>query len=89
MEEYNSRYKINLKVYPNPAANFMVVEPQLTSDGDLKILDMSGAVMAQHHVEPGINKVRFSLDGIANGNYILALYNGSGTLLHVSKFNKE
>lgn len=74
-------YLPNIKVYPNPAYNFVY----LVSDfpiNTIRVMDSSGKIFQQLHSEGNITKI--SIDGYAPGVYILELNQGIITRMIVS-----
>lgn len=89
MDEYNNRSNVSLKFYPNPAINYMVVEPQLNADaGVVRIMDIAGRVKGEYHLEAGSNGLTIDMVNYQSGMYIITLYDNNNRLLYVSRFNK-
>lgn len=90
MDNYNNRSSAVLKFYPNPAVNYLTVEPRLLSEtGEIKIMDVTGRVKDEFHTEPGSNSMVIDVSAYNNGLYILALYDENNRLLNVNRFYKE
>ena len=89
MDEYNNRSNVSLKFYPNPAINYMVVEPQLNAEaGEIRIMDIAGRVRGEYHLEAGSNGMTIDVVNYQSGMYIITLYDNNNRLLYVSRFNK-
>lgn len=90
LDEFNSRNKVNIKLYPNPAVNYLVVETEIQQQsGEIRILDVTGQVISTYHAEAGSNSATIDLSSYIPGSYLLALYNADGQLLQVRKFSKS
>ncbi|MDB5281539.1 MAG: hypothetical protein JWO06_614 [Bacteroidota bacterium] len=90
MDEFNSRSNVSLKYYPNPAVNFLMIEPLMISEaGVIKIMDITGVLQAEIHLEPGSNGLTVDLTQYKPGLYVLAYYNDSNHLLHIGRFYKN
>jgi hypothetical protein len=90
MDEFNSKSAVSLKYYPNPAVNYLVVEPEVNSlAGSVKIFDVLGNTKADIHLEAGINGFTVDLSEYQPGLYILAYYDGGNKLLHIGRFYKN
>jgi hypothetical protein len=90
LDEFNSRNKVNIKLYPNPAVNYIIVETEIQQQtGEIRILDITGQVISTMHAEAGSNATTIDLSSYIPGSYLLALYNADGQLLQVRKFNKS
>ena len=90
MDEFNDRAGIDVKLYPNPAVNSVTIESKLRSGSEeIRILDVTGRIKAEMHMEPGSNGVTIDVSDYMNGLYVLALYDDAGNLLHISRFYKD
>lgn len=89
IEEFNSRNNIDLKIYPNPAKEVLYIEPELNADkGRIKIMDITGRVLTELHLECGCNQLAVDLSTYLNGLYVLTLYDENGRLVHIERFYK-
>ncbi len=80
IEDYNGLEE--LMVYPNPATDYLNVDFSLnqTEPVTMQLLDLTGKVLRQQ-TESGIigtNQVRFGLDGVAKGLYLLEVSTPNG-----------
>ena len=90
IDEFNSHSNVSLKLYPNPAVNFLQVEPVLHSgSGVIKIMDITGAPQSELHMEAGSNGVTVDLTQYKPGLYVLAYYDENNHLLHIGRFYKN
>lgn len=90
IEEFNRRANVSIKMFPNPATNVLYIEPELNADhSTIKILDITGRVMAELHTECGCNQLEVNLENYMNGLYVLTMYDDSGRLVHIKRFYKE
>ena len=90
MDEFNSRSNVSLKCYPNPAVNYLIVEPEVHSEtGVIKIMDITGAPQSEFHIEAGSNGITVDLSQYKPGLYVLAYYDDSNHLLHIGRFYKN
>ncbi len=90
MEEFNSRNNVDLKIFPNPAKEVLYIEPELNADkGQIKIMDITGRVLTELHLECGCNQIAVDLGNYLNGLYVLTLYDDNGRLLHIERFYKS
>ncbi len=72
----NSSY---LKVYPNPANDFMVVEYALTNAGEgcgLEIYDMRGNLVKSIPLNKSLDVIQINVNDIPSGNYVLKFCRG-------------
>jgi hypothetical protein len=83
VKEYNSGNIANIKIYPNPANEFINIETELRDENDLlhaEILSIEGKVISQIKLNSGkyINHT-FDLKGLnlTNGTYILRIIDGN------------
>lgn len=89
MDAYNTRTGVNLKLYPNPASNYLIIEPELQTEAcEIRIMDITGALKTALHLEAGSNSVYVDVSTYPTGLYVLALYNSNNHLLHIKRFNK-
>ena len=69
----------NIKIYPNPAGNFLTIEYEtgLIGDADLEIFNLLGKKIRTHQLtqleKTGQGLARLALDGIIPGIYILEI----------------
>ncbi|HWB64414.1 MAG TPA: T9SS type A sorting domain-containing protein, partial [Chitinophagales bacterium] len=78
MDEFNSRANVDMKLYPNPAVNYLNVEASLRSDaGFIRIMDITGALKTEMRMEPGSNGLTIDLSQYAPGLYILTYYDST------------
>lgn len=90
MDEFNSKSNVSLKFYPNPAVNFLTVEPELHSvAGYIEVIDVLGNVKAHIHLEAGFNALNIDLTQFEAGLYVLTYYDENNRLLHVGRFYKN
>ena len=90
MSDLNEKSHIAVKIYPNPAVNYLVVEPELkTESGIIKIMDIAGNVKADLHLELGSNGLVLDTSQYRPGLYVLAYYDDNNNLLHVERFYKN
>lgn len=80
VEDYNGLE--DLTVYPNPATDYVTVDFSLAQSGSLNVqlLDMTGKVLRQRGFEcqQGANQLRFDIDGVAKGLYLLEVNTPNG-----------
>ncbi|MFN8298504.1 MAG: T9SS type A sorting domain-containing protein [Chitinophagales bacterium] len=90
IEDFNNRAKVEVKVFPNPAKDVLYIEPVLNADkGLIKIMDITGRVLNEMHLECGCNQLEVDLSSYINGLYVLTLYDENGRLVHIKRFYKE
>ena len=90
MKDFNEKSHIAVKLYPNPAVNYLVVEPQLnTESGDIKILDIAGNLKTDLRLEGGSNGLIVDTSQYKPGLYVLAYYDSNNKLLHIERFYKN
>ena len=71
----NDFAKQNIKIYPNPGTDFVIID--IDEDYDLKIFDISGRVVQSKHIIKGINKIL--LDDLQSSSvFVLRFSNKSG-----------
>lgn len=65
-------------VYPNPAQDSFTLQPArpLTRPVELALLDMNGATIQQLTLQPGSESFTIPLNGVANGLYLVKLFDG-------------
>ncbi len=61
----------NIKIYPNPARDVLIIEPVKQENALLTILSLEGKVVLTHHLTTAINAI--STQGLPNGMYIYTL----------------
>jgi hypothetical protein len=61
--------KHDIKVFPNPASTFIVVEYSCESDGELILYGSLGQEILKTSLEKGNKKVQIQISDIANGMY--------------------
>jgi hypothetical protein len=66
--------RIEAKLYPNPASNFMTLES--IYKGTVLIYDMMGSVVKTQAIELGVNSI--SLESLNEGNYIILFQTSHG-----------
>lgn len=68
---------IYAKVYPNPTAEYIIIEPELKEDAFLKtltIIDLQGKVLLEKQFSSQVTKETIDVYSFKNGSYILQLY---------------
>ena len=58
-----------IKVFPNPASTFIIVEYNCESDGELILYNSIGQEILKTSLEKGNKKVQIQISDIANGMY--------------------
>ncbi len=66
--------RIEAKLYPNPANNYMTLD--MKEKGTLLLYDMMGSVLKTQYIESGINTI--SIESLIEGNYILLFRTSKG-----------
>lgn len=66
----------NIKVYPNPASEFVMIENTLQSDANILILDMRGAVVKQLKLTS--NTERIDVSELTSGMYHVRVLSSEG-----------
>lgn len=75
-----NRLELDLKIYPNPAKEFVTVEiSNGTGDQFLKILSVEGKVMIQRKINSSENQVKINLETWAKGMYIVHIEDEKGS----------
>jgi len=67
-QNFNNSMK-TLKIYPNPAADFITVEYNVTADATIRISDNSGKILETTYVLKGSSSVNISVIGFSSGLY--------------------
>jgi hypothetical protein len=70
---------VALKVYPNPAKDYVRIAMERGSGGTLYLLDVSGTLVKSFRVLTG--EVTWDLKGVIPGNYMIVYKDPSGTLV--------
>lgn len=71
---------INMKVYPNPASEFVTIEVNNGSgDQFLRITSIGGKVILQRKLSATENQLRINLDNWAKGIYMVSIEDDKGT----------
>lgn len=80
VEDYNGLE--DLTVYPNPATDNVTVSFSLQEESQLgvRLMDLTGKTLRQEQYEAvqGANQIRFALDGVAKGMYLLEISTPEG-----------
>jgi hypothetical protein len=80
VEDYNGLE--DLTVYPNPTSDNVNIEFSLQDEMDLnvKLMDMTGKVLrnSRYDGNQGANQLRFDLQGVAKGLYLLEISTPDG-----------
>lgn len=76
------------RCYPNPAEDIITVEFPVHQRGrvSVKVSDIRGAhvtVLADEDMEEGLRTLRFSTDAMPNGQYVIAITQGSARETHM------
>ncbi|MBK8328808.1 MAG: T9SS type A sorting domain-containing protein [Bacteroidetes bacterium] len=58
-----------IKVFPNPASTFIIIEYNCESDGELILHNSLGQEILKTSLEKGNQKVQLQINDIANGIY--------------------
>lgn len=66
----NQEAQISLQVYPNPSSGNYIVEVDESSDGELKVYDLTSRLVLNQQFA-STNKLEFDLTGYPNGIYHL------------------
>jgi hypothetical protein len=73
----------DMTVYPNPATDALTIDLSLAQAEKLtvQLVDVTGKVLKQSVVEgnDGANQIRFDIQGVAKGLYLLQVSTPSGT----------
>lgn len=83
MEQYPESAK-TMQVFPNPAEKQVTVEWQGAGDGQIQLYDLQGKLMKQLDFVAA-EKISLSLEGLAQGAYLLKRVDKNGTLLGTKK----
>ncbi len=73
--------KKELKIYPNPASDLVVLEIPIPGEYTIKVHDLSGRVMYSQTTLPVSGKVELNLGDLSQGTYLIYLESGNGLLL--------
>ncbi|MCX8019101.1 MAG: T9SS type A sorting domain-containing protein [Chitinophagaceae bacterium] len=90
--QYSSVSKISWKqqrthVYPNPAADYLVIESKDFSPGDIfLIFDHAGKIVLQKNLTHSVERI--SVNSLSQGIYYYKQLNKEGNLLNTGKFIK-
>jgi Secretion system C-terminal sorting domain/Outer membrane protein Omp28 len=69
-------YSDNLRVYPNPASDFIQIEVDgMTNDADISILDINGKIILKGTIR--IRDNTFNVSSLTNGVYLLQVDNNN------------
>ncbi|OGU59606.1 MAG: hypothetical protein A2X64_04315 [Ignavibacteria bacterium GWF2_33_9] len=80
VEDNNGNY---VKLYPNPASNYLNMEIPETWDGinlTVKIFDIAGNEVMNAGVQRNMNYLNLPLDYLPNGNYLISISDGKNTV---------
>ena len=75
----------NIKIYPNPANDFMMIETDVNSIGSIQIYNAIGKLMETITISSKQEKI--SLDKFSNGLYLLNIIDMSGKIIDTKKLN--
>jgi hypothetical protein len=70
-----------LRVYPNPARNYITVEAPAANKARLRLLDMSGKLLQKADIPKNSLQTRLNLEGLAPGTYKIIWNDGTKTLV--------
>jgi len=78
-----------LSTYPSPATDRVnvVLPTYMQERATLEVLDITGRIVLQRPVEPGMRSLQIAVEGWANGVYCLELRTGAGTV--IGRFVKQ
>jgi len=62
-----------IKIYPNPSADCFIITVIINSTGELGIYNESGVMVKSFSLMPGTNQINWRPEGLAAGNYMMAL----------------
>lgn len=62
-----------LRIYPNPAKDFITIETSMNQNISLTITDLSGRVVLTKFIPAGLKQIQVSLSHIASGCYTIIL----------------
>ena len=82
MTEVESQFEQTLKVYPNPANNYLIVEGETTS---VEVYNTMGQRMMSKQTS---GDTQIDLSGYANGMYFLRVYNNGEVAIHKFSVNR-
>jgi len=68
---------MKLRLYPNPAGDFLIIEGEGLQEARLQLREISGKLLLS--TELHANKTRIDLSGICEGFYILHLSRSDGS----------
>jgi uncharacterized repeat protein (TIGR01451 family) len=68
--------KNNFKLYPNPAANYFVIEAATTADSNYQIIDLNGKVLQSNTVE---SMKPIDISNLQSGFYFVAIKTNQGS----------
>ncbi|MBL4594056.1 MAG: T9SS type A sorting domain-containing protein [Flavobacteriales bacterium] len=71
-------------LYPNPAKNQITIETSLTNNNSIKILDVTGKLIADNSFKT--NRITLSVSDFDNGIYFYTIYDVEGNVLYSNKF---
>ncbi len=66
---------VTISVYPNPAADFLVVNHPVANNGVLKIHRIDGTLLSTQKVNDGNAQTYISVNNLAKGNYAISYSN--------------
>jgi len=72
--EPNLPEKIILDIYPNPSSGSFTIISGSEADGEIRIYTNTGTLVKAFPVQAGKDLVNWSPEGLASGNYLVALY---------------
>ncbi len=67
----------DIKIYPNPASEYVIVQLGDTSKGTINIYDISGKSVFQNIFDQNESNIQLSLEGITSGIYFLKIEQGN------------
>ncbi|MEZ5045933.1 MAG: T9SS type A sorting domain-containing protein [Chitinophagaceae bacterium] len=77
-------------VYPNPATNFVSVNVNNSNIANMHVVNVIGKRVASLKINPAINnKIRYNMENLNNGIYMLQFTDSKGKLLGVKRITKN
>lgn len=76
--------RISLKVFPNPATDFTIIDYRIENSGELELVSLDGRVLKSEFLKHGNNQILLRTNSLPAGIYTIRL--SGDKKIHVSKF---
>lgn len=80
---------LNLKSYPNPVQEILTLKGLIQNKVNIKILDVSGKIVQQNHLNVQQDIVEISVSNLPKGVYFVQIFDDSGKVIYTQKVLKN